>query len=325
MRPVTAATVTLEDLSKYFKGEHWRSVEKEGGLEGRSDSYSVFLKPKDFVYAVEIHAYEDEGDGDEEVTDDPLRFLVDFLKTGHAGDEALDKMAGVFSHMNTLPPDGLISMLRIWANAVDTQEIGPADLGKLLRRAAILVDMKTAKVLLTAAVRLAQDQVELEPHLKDIEVKDHDEEPGPSSDVHRNKVETAGMEELVKKMSEKGWRAKLDTSDRGSPEVTVDIAGIYEAKIEIDHISWHYEFEVNGTDVHDEGITDDPISMFRNFYRSDAVQSAKKGLYDKPKEKQEEATKPPSHKRKKPPTNSDFGKIDPFAEGESGAPQKRNP
>ncbi len=316
MRVVIGATVTLEDLSNYFKGEHWRSVTKEGGLEGRSDSYSVFLKPKAFVYHIGIHAYEDESDKDEEVTDDPMRFLVDFLKTGHAGEEVLDKMAGVFQHMHSLPPEGLVSVLRNWADAVDAQAIGPVDLGKLIRRAAVMVDMKATRTMLTAIIRLAQEP-QIEPFPTPAEdINDPEVETGPSSDVQRTKVESAEMEDLVKKMNAKGWRADLEKTDRGGQRIVVDIAGVYEAEVEIDHISWHYEFEVNGTDVHEEGITDDPIAMFRNFYKSDSVQTAKKGL-KAPKEKQEEATKPPERK-KKPPTNSDFGNIDPFASGQSG-------
>lgn len=289
MRPLVAATVTLDDLKNYFKGEHWRTaIREDGALEGRSDSYLIEIAPGGGPeFAVEVYAYEDESDRDEAVTDNPMGFLVDFLKTGTAGDEALQKMAGLFGKMANLPPDGMANLLRIWASEVEAERIGPRALGRILRRACLMVDMSDHISILKTTIKLAA----------------------------REEIETKEMEDLAKKMKEKGWRVKEGQNDRGYPELTVDIAGVYEAKLEIDHMPWKYSFEVhNHPDTKIEGVTDDPIGEFRSYYKSDKVQTAKSELKHKvkttPKSPEAEGTVAPQ--KKKPPEH--------FDDYESGGP-----
>jgi hypothetical protein len=293
MKRLVAATVTVDDLKTYFKGEHWRSSFRDGVFEARSDSYYVELKPTSSPqFAVSVHAYEDESDKDEAVTDEPMKFLVDFLKTGTAGDEALQKMAAALepSMHNYMPPPVLSNLLRAWAADAEAQRIGPRTLARLLRHATVLPSLPQAARLLHAVIRMAG----------------------------REEVETKEMQDLANKMTEKGWRVKAGKNDRGLPELTVDIAGVYEAKIEIDHIPWHYSFEVHEhPDTRVEGVTDDPIVEFRKFYKSDVVQTAKGDLKAVHKEKREQAeqegTVAPSTKKRKPPE-------EPHGEYESGGP-----
>jgi hypothetical protein len=275
MRPVLAATVTLDDLKQYFKGEHWRAAVRDDGVfEGRSNSYHVELSPGGSPsFLVKVHAHEDESDADEAVTDEPMKFLVDFLKTGSAGDEALQKMSSF-----AISPTGMVVLLRRLANEVQTERIGPRALSCLLRRASLMPDMPHSLGLLAAAVHLAA----------------------------REHVEVKEMQELAKKMKEKGWRVKPGKNDRGMPELTVDIAGVYEAKLEVDHMPWKYSFEVHEhPDTHAEGITDDPIAEFRRYYKSETVQTAKDELKAGHKEKavktMEEGTIPSSKKKSPEP------------------------
>src|SRR5512135_2313537 len=285
MRRIVAATVTLDDLKTYFKGEHWRSTVRDDGVfEGRSDSYLVEISPGGSpAFAVSVQAYEDDADRDEAVTDTPMKFLVDFLKTGTAGDEALAQMATAIAPAyqdGYIPPVVISNLLRAWAIAAEERRIGPRTLARLLRHACVLPSLYQASTLLHIAVRLAA----------------------------RQEVETKEMQDLADQMTKKGWRVKADKNDRGLPELTVDIAGVYEAKIEVDHMPWKYSFEVHKhPDTKVEGVTDDPIVEFRKFYKSDPVQAAKSDLkqeaQERPGSSEAEGTVAP--KKKKPPEPSD--------------------
>jgi hypothetical protein len=294
MRPVLAATITLDDLKRYFtgkgsRGSTWRStVRDDGTFEARGDIYHVEIAPGGSAsFMVKVHAYEDESDSDEAVTDDPMKFLADFLKTGTAGDQALQQMAGIFQRVTAMPPIGMANFLRHWADDVEAGKVGPRALARLLRRASLMPDMNHTLALLAEAA-----------HLVRLAAREH--------------VEVKEMQELAKKMEAKGWRAKPGKNDRGFPELTVDIAGIYEAKIEVDHTPWKYSFEVHEhPETHAEGITDDPISEFERYYKTDKVQTAKDDLKEKVNSKgrgvENDKTLAPSKKNP----------IDPY---ESGAP-----
>ncbi len=264
MRRSIAATVTLDDLKTYFKGAHWRSVVRDDGVfEGRSNSYFVELAPGGTPsFFVKIHSYEDDADSDESVTDEPMKFLVDFLKTGSVGDEALQKMAGVFRKMASLPPVGMANLLRSLADDVERERIGPRALARVLRHASLMPDLPGPVKILSTMVQAAS----------------------------REETETKEMQDLANKMTEKGWRVKSGKGEGGLPQLTVDIAGIYEALIEVDHIPWKFSYEVHDhPDTKVTGITDDPIAEFRQYYQSDSVQTAKSDLRAGEKDRAEKA------------------------------------
>jgi len=287
MRSRVAATVTIDDLKKYFTGEGWKTAIREGGLQGWSENHVISIMPGGSPsFAVEVHAYEDESDKDEAVTDDPMRFLVDFLKTGTAGDEALQKMAGLFGQMAYLPPDRMAILLRRWAAEVEAENIGPRALGRILRRACLMTDMPSHRAILGTVLKLAREEIEVD-----------------------------ATEDLSKKMKDKGWRVEVAKNDRGLPELTVDIAGVYEAKIEVDHIPWKCSFEVHDhPETKLEILTNDPIAEFRRYYKSEVVQSAKSDLKaakaQRPKSPEAEGTVAP--KKGKPSEH--------FEDYESGGP-----
>src|SRR5580693_2540261 len=160
MRQFISATVTLDDLKTYFKGEHWRSTLRDDGIfEGRSNSYYVELSPGGSpAFHVRAQAYEDSSDKDEAVTDDPMKFLVDFLKTGSAGDEVLQKMSSMLApafEEEYVPPVVLANILRAWAMDAEEGLIGPRALARVLRHASLLPDMFDNMPLLLAAVHIA--------------------------------------------------------------------------------------------------------------------------------------------------------------------------
>jgi hypothetical protein len=257
MRRHIGATVTVDDLTQYFKGkrgigDEWNSRVRDGLFIAECRTYTVELAPKDVMYAVEVSAYDDPSDSDSKVTDDPVEFLVDFLGTGTSGDD-------FFKKRSSMQPDDLRDVLVHLSEGIDSGRVGPRKLARVIRRAIIMTDVDAVRRIFAAALRFAESRDEFE--LKDLA-------------------------KLKAEMSENGWKASVDEDDRGLPALTVDIGGVYKAKVTIDHILWHYNYDVNGTNVHDEGVTDDPISAFREFYRSEEVKKAKSEQKQKFEEEQ---------------------------------------
>lgn len=270
-----ASVVTKNDLLKYFGGETYRAVERNDGVYARSDAYEIEIYPKSVQFAVEIEATDDPSDSDFSVTDEPLDFIVNFLKTGTAGDEALQKMAGAFGMMESLSPSSMPKFLRFWAARTEQGLARPRDLARAIRRAAIMVDMPLIRRVMSAAIRTAAEADVAEEEIANLEVQ----------------------------MKAKGWKVKSEKSDDGPSKLIVDVSGIYTAKIEVESIVWAYSFEVNGyPDTREEGVTDDPIVQFRGFYKSEDVQSARREMRSSPekeKAREEETAKPG---RKNPPS-----------------------
>lgn len=80
------------------------------------------------------------------------------------------------------------------------------------------------------------------------------------------------LEDISKHMKSKGWKSSMDADGRGAPVLRIDISGVYEATVQFESHKWGYEFSLRGIpDVKTSGVTDDPISEFQKFYRSDAV------------------------------------------------------
>jgi len=268
--------VTIEDLTTYFKGERdggdaWRSAVRDGGLQAWCDTYTVELKPKGVMYHVEVAASDDSSDKDEKVTDDPVEFIVDFLGTGTSGDDFFKNRSSA-----SVGPEELSEVLYELSDGIDEGAVGPRRLACVLRRAMVLTDAESVRRMLAAAIRFAETR-------EDFEVKD--------------------LAKLKAEMADKGWKVSVDSDDRDLPVLTVDVGGVYKARVTVDHLQWDYSFEVNGTDGKDSGVTDDPIVAFRNFYRDEHIIEAKREQNQKknsPKPAQEEGTAPATPRKNRP-------------------------
>lgn len=264
MRTIVAATVTLEDLKTYFKhggetplrDEHWRSrPTDDGGLIAESPTFEVEMHPKGASFYVSIEAYDDQSDSDEMVTNDPAKFIVDFLKagTGSAGEEVFGKMAGLIRRSAAISPADLSGLLRYIAAEAMSGRMTKRACAAAVRRACAFTSLGEApKVFRSAAALAARIAADLP--------------------AERESVELREMAQLQAKMREKGWRSKVYEGKHGLPEMEIDIAGVYRAKVEVDHIIWTYTFKLLGDPgVEDHGVTDDPIEEFKRFYRSEEV------------------------------------------------------
>jgi len=278
MRTHISVVTTKEDLLNYFKPEDprypdaatWESTEREGTVVARSDMYVVNMKPKSIQFAAEIEAYEDPSDSDYEVTDDPVRFIVDFLKTGTLGDEALEKMASV-------SPDIIVGMLRLLASDIDTKAVSRQMVQRVLRRFSVSIDFDFAKRVLIAVTRSAA----------------------------REEIEEKEINDLKSQMEKKGWKVEVGKSDIDLPQLNVDVSGIYKAKISVDSIVWETTYEIsNMPETQTTEITDDPIAAFKKWRKSDSVKSAREEAASRKKERpeeQEKGTVPPPRRGKPEP------------------------
>lgn len=242
----TASTVTMDDLKKYFTGgkssesEGWRVLPSDMSIEAHSLHYDVLVEAKGFIYHIEVAAKDDPSDSDESVTDEPLKFLVEFLETGSSGDELFKKMSS--------DPSVLSGMLRLTARRLERDISSPKRTAAEIRRALIALNKEFA-LRAFGAIRKRSNRAE---------------------------VEQKELADLKVEIERKGWEVWESKDDRDLPMLEINIGDEYGAKISVDHILWHYKFEVRGVDsVKEEGNTNDPIVAFRNWYRNPDVQEAK--------------------------------------------------
>jgi hypothetical protein len=278
MRTQLGATVVPDDVLKYFKGERskgdpWRTSTVEEMIVAVCEMYTVELKPGAFVYHVEIQATDDPMDSEKKVTDNPMEFLAEFLGTGTPGDDFFKKRSSV-------SPDQLRELLVRLSSKIDKGKIGPRSLARVIRRAILTTDMDSVHRIFNAAIKFAKSRL-------DFETKD--------------------IERLKAEMMEKGWEVKVGTDDRDFPSLTVNVGGIYKAEVTVDHMSWNYSFKINGSELADKGITDDPVVAFEEFAHSDEVKSVKKELKAQKEERQVERTNQSTPNSKKQPSPSPSG------------------
>jgi len=243
MRTHLAATVTIEDLKKFFSGEDWEikyASPMAFEAKAKSDDVIVSLRAKSFMYHVHVEATDDPSDSDDQVTDEPLQFLVEFLETGSEGDEYLKKLSS--------SPELFADGLRLIASGIEQGTFGLSRTGMGLRRALMATDAPFFLFAMETICRYAAGE--------DIQKEEFDD--------------------LKKLMVSKGWKVKESQSDAGLLELVVDVSGIYTAKITVESIMWHYSFEYEGMpESKDEGTVDDPIVAFKKFYKLDSTKDAK--------------------------------------------------
>lgn len=245
-----AATITLDDLSAYFKNggespykqERWHSnVLEDGGFRAWSSTFEVEMVPHGASFHVSVEAYDDPSDSDETVTDEPAAFIVDFLRTGSAADEVFTKMAGL-GRSDEMRPSELSRWLRRIAHGVSAGLIGRPECVSQIRQASRLVCRGQPAVPASQTGRQA---------------------------TGRESVELHEMAQLQAKMRERGWRSRVREGAHGLPEMDVDVAGVYGVKVQVDHVLWEYKFQLTDQPSSEEvGVTDDPIESFESFCKN---------------------------------------------------------
>lgn len=257
------AVVSAFEIREYFAGDAWKVKENDdGSIDAKSGVYDIRLTPGASKYSVKIWAEDDPSDSAEEVTDQPVKFIADFLSTGASSEDLLKKMSSRSGQWH------LPALLRHAAFLLDVNE-DPKAVAKIVRRGMVASFSRGFERLFEAVVRVAAGFVD----------------------------DSKEVQKVTKEMKEKGWKVTQDTDDQGNPVLQVDVSGIYTAEIRARETTWSYSFQVQDIpESKEEGKTSDPIQQFRLFYKKDSTQDFKKQLKDKRDssrtDKKEEGTAP---------------------------------
>ena len=236
-----AAIVTMEDLTNFFKGEAWKSVDlRDSELFARANQAIVNVEESETQYNVKIQAIDDPYDSEEVTTGEPIKAIVDFLGEGLPGAEYFEQMAS--------SPRAFASYLNLLAYQIDKKNIDKKTLIETLRRVSVALNRNLLHhIVIAMTTRLA-----------------------------RENVEQKEMSKLLSEMKKKGWKVEESEDDRGEPQLTVNISDIYEVVISVESILYDYIFQIpDHPDLTEDGITDDPIREFQKYVKKhDEVMSS---------------------------------------------------
>lgn len=234
---VLSSLVTLDDLHNYFKGAHRiKLFNPEQGISGEQAYYKFDIKPNSSTYFLKVEAVDDPSDSVEIETDKPVKELVDFLNENMPSGNFFNKMASD----NAKKSHFILRIAKLFSETPEWKLL------PVLRRASILFT--------TSAIPKLQKFV---------------------SRIARGPVDMSELEEIHGYMKSKGWNVNLETNERGDDVIKVDISGVFKAEIVPESIMYDYTFSMhNRDDVTENGITDDPIEAYQNWYRSPSVESA---------------------------------------------------
>jgi len=274
MRNREAATVTKDDLLKYFTGGRWKTIkDMDDELEFTWSHLEVNIKPIGTQFFYHVEATDDPSDYDEGTTDDPVGAIAKFIGGGIPEGEFFEKMAS--------SPRGIAYTLRDFARRVGARTIGPKALVKVLRRLQVFPRIGAIRIAVSLVAKMAEGRFEED----EIDV-------------------------LLKDMESKGWRVTRSESPKsGLPTVELDI-DYFKATIEVESIPYEIQYIYEGRrDLAVEQVTDDPVREFQTWYRSDEFKEAeedRKEAVESAKSKEFEEGKtilaPPSQDGEPPPS-----------------------
>ena len=143
------SVVTQEDILTFFKGKDWETeIRRSGMITCESKKWTVELEPHgDPLFAIEIHSYEEESDSDEMITDEPIKFIEEFIQ-------------GEAPRLSCTDPHKFAGLLRNWADRIASHMIGPRASARILRRACILPELHSTSRILAALIRQAKTGID---------------------------------------------------------------------------------------------------------------------------------------------------------------------
>ncbi len=281
MKHRVSAVVTMEEIRNYFKGDKWKSSEfTDSSMEAHSNNYDVSLQAKDFKFRVRVEAEDDPTDSDETTTEDPVKFLEEFLGAGAGSSGGFEKMSS--------SPKSVARALRALASRIDRGNVEKRSAIGSLRRIVLSTGISMVEYAIRKAILAASQE-----------------------EVHKSE-----LDDLLKGLKSKGWKAKESSTKNGFPSISVDMSGIYTAEITVDTMVWSYVFEIRDyPDSRKEGMTNDPIQQFRLYYKDPSTQE-----YESLREEEAKTGKAePNDETVAPPKKS------PSQDDETVAPPKKRP
>jgi len=221
--------ITTDEIYNFFSNDNEQVFKfNDGSMNVNYYGALAEISPHSLMFNVVIKSPDDPLDSDEMITDEPLKFISEFLETGTAGDEFFNKMSS----------DSFIRRFESIFSEKSNKIAKTA--ANRLRRLALSVDADTVEQILFDATRVASKYIFSNQEFVEEE-----------------------FNELKIKASEKGWKVTKSNNN-----LQIDISGIYEVEISVYSISWSYSFMVEGhNDTKEEGIVDDPIMAFQQWYK----------------------------------------------------------
>lgn len=144
------ATVTPQDVEKYFgestsRTKHYTSekwnISKDGKkfkVTSEVPPLTLELEPVKTVYNISVEAVDDSSDYTAGETDNPVKFIVNFLKTGEYAEELLSKVSS--------DPNFISHILNTLAFKIDLKRIDSNHAKKTLRRVSVILTSGKTKV-----------------------------------------------------------------------------------------------------------------------------------------------------------------------------------
>ncbi len=176
-----------EELKGYFgKGKAWKKGEwkEDGSFHGETTFFRIDLKPTDSTYRVEVKAVDDPSDSETEVTENPVKFLAEFLGRGVPGGEHFEKMSA--------SPSDVAGVLR--AVAISLRVMTANEASRAVRRVALLAGSRAVVVKIAGGGSV--DGIEKMMKSKGWEVRRGDSED-EKSDGPKLHVDISGVYEAT--------------------------------------------------------------------------------------------------------------------------------
>jgi len=243
VRKIIAEIVTWDALQSYFGGTGWAHIDiKKDRMTGSSKNLSFNIEPEKVLFSYHVFNLEDKSDSDEGTSEEPLKDIAKFLSQDLPGGEFFTKR----SHR----PDIVSNHLRLIASSISLNKSRLITSRYLKRMACSLhianMQTKISNIISTYRFALSPDKA---------------------------------FKELYDKIKEKGWDVSTSDGKNGNRTLTIRIGDEFEANIEVYGIQYHYIFQVaEHPDLTESGTTNNPIVSFRNYYKSEKVSNAIKGI-----------------------------------------------
>ncbi len=144
------ATVTPQDVEKYFgesstSTKHYVSqkwdITKDGKkykITSETPPLTLELEPAKTIYNVNVEAVDDPSDSTTGETDNPVKFITSFLKTGEYAEELLSKVSS--------DPNFISHILNTLAFKIDLNRIDSNYAKKTLRRVSVILSSRKTKI-----------------------------------------------------------------------------------------------------------------------------------------------------------------------------------
>lgn len=229
--------ITLQDIKERIDSvfeEHEMRLTADG-IMAENRVYHLKIEIEDVWFNVDIEAYDDPLDSENEITDDPAKALAKFFSSEVPGGEFFDRMS--------FAPQDMSRRLKFVASRIGSGKVSAANAARQIKR------------LIACCGHDVTELGKIASHLLRLRIANSE-----LRTVDRR------IFEILARLRELGWDALESKTKTGAPAVKVNIGDRYEATISVNNINYVCEFYVIGfpeTKVRLE--TDDPLQKLMEW------------------------------------------------------------